>query len=202
MLLSLLKQETRSYHRILETQVDFDACLASPASWRWLLETFYGYCSPIETALFSSREVGEWLTDFRLRRRARLLSRDIEALGGDARRVPICLDLPSFDSLAERFGGLYVMEGSTLGGQIISRMAVERGYTHERGCGYFASYGDNVGPMWNTFGEQLEKYGAAHMETQAEMIQSAIETFKKFDSWITRRKCEFVGDDHRHVSKC
>lgn len=190
MLSHILKQETRCYHEALEAQVDIPACLASPQAWLWLLETFYGYCSPMETALFSSPCFCEWVPDSHLRRKAEFLSSDIEALGGDTPHVPLCPDLPRLTSVAERFGSLYVMEGATLGGQIISRMAAERGYTPGRGCAYFSSYGDDVGAMWKAFGQHLERYRAAHPETQDAIIASSIETFVKFRAWVSRRKRE------------
>lgn len=96
-------------------QIEILACRASPNAWVWLLETFYGYCCPLEAALFSSPGCGEWLPDSHLRLKSVFLSRDIEMMGGDTRRVPICPQLPRLNWVAYRFRSLYVVEGATLG---------------------------------------------------------------------------------------
>ena len=189
MLLGVIKEATRAHHNALEADLDIQACLSSRASWLWLLETFSGYWVPVEAALFAPPALAGWLPDAHLRLKSALLSRDIEALGGDAPRTSLCPELPPLTSLAEKFGSLYVLEGATLGGQIISRLASGHGYTPERGCAFFASYEGKIGPMWKTFCVQLEAYGTAHPHAHDVVVASAVETFARFGSWISRRKC-------------
>ena len=65
--------------------------------------------------------------------------------------------------IAEGIGCLYVLEGSTLGGQFILRALQERlGLSPDREARFFASYGKHVGSMWKSFGSFAEQYAATH----------------------------------------
>jgi heme oxygenase len=197
LLQQILKRETASYHSALEAEVDVVGCLGSANSWLWLLKTFYTFWTPVEARAFSPPGFGGWLPDSQDRRRAHRLHRDIEALGGNPDDLLLCTELPQLDSLARRFGCLYVMEGSSLGGQQIVKLATSCGYTAERGCSYFASYGDRVGSMWKAFVEHLDAYGTAYPEQMETAVASAIETFTKFRGWLASRKFELNGiHDH------
>lgn len=195
MLLGSLREATRASHDGLEASLDISEYLSTRESWLWLLETFFGFWVPVESKIFSPPEFSNWLPDADLRLKSVLLSGDIKALGGDPLQSEICQELPVFFSLEEKFGGLYVMEGATLGGQIISRLAAGHGYTAERGCSFFTSYGSNVGPMWKTFSAQLNEFGAAHTSSQDAVTAAAVDTFAKFDSWVSRRKRELSEND-------
>jgi heme oxygenase len=82
-----------------------------------------------------------------------------------------------------------VLEGSTLGGQIIAReIASQLGYTAENGCSFFASHGAEVGTMWNQFRKAIESYSTAHpdSETHDRVVYSADATFRVFAEWMER----------------
>lgn len=63
--------------------------------------------------------------------------------------VPACL--PEC-STAAAFGSLYVIEGSALGGQVITpRLQRDMGLSPGRGASYFHGFGDRTGGMWREF---------------------------------------------------
>jgi heme oxygenase len=58
---------------------------------------------------------------------------------------------------------LYVLEGSTLGGQILTRQIHDQlGFTPEYGCQFFSRYGPRVYEMWKTFGQKAEAFCLAN----------------------------------------
>ena len=123
-----------------------------------------------------------------IHRRAKLpwLEKDLSALGidGDAReQLPVCGELPPCDSLAEALGCLYVLEGASLGGQVISQhfqhsLALEA----NNGLAFFTSYGQETRTMWQTFGERLMVAEADEIA----VIHSASETFLTLERWLFR----------------
>lgn len=72
---------------------------------------------PTEEAL-EEAGAGALLEDWPARRRARFLRADLLAVGA---AVPIPIAAPVFSTAAEAWGGLYVIEGSRLGGALLRR---------------------------------------------------------------------------------
>lgn len=96
----------------------------------------------------------EW---YEARRRAPLAADDLEHLGAlppsstaaPAREAVRALPLRS---VAEVFGSLYVIEGSALGGQVITPMLQRNlGLVPGQGASYFHGFGDRTGAMWRDF---------------------------------------------------
>ena len=119
------------------------------------------------------------------RRRATLLERDLEAMGvpatayGDA--LPATLmdgsEVPG-DPRSIFLGRMYVMEGSTLGGQYIARHAEETlGILSGEGNSYFRGYGEATGDRWREFRAVLQALPETETET---VIASAKEMFTVF----------------------
>ena len=91
--------------------------------------------------------------------------------------------LPPFATAAEAMGSLYVLEGSTLGAQVISRR-LERllGLRDGYGYAFFRSYGREVSPMWRRFGERLAT--VSRPSTEEASIRSAQLTFARLHRWL------------------
>jgi heme oxygenase len=101
--------------------------------------------------------VAPWLEglaglDYAARRRTRQLSADLAALGV----APLASGsgagsgAPKASSRAEALGLVYVLEGSTLGGQVIRRAARAAG-TDLTGLSFLDPYGAKVGERWRAF---------------------------------------------------
>ena len=101
------------------------------------------------------REAPDWIQALLgARKRLAMLERDLDWLKAYG-EVPNSTSL-SFDSDAEFLGAMYVMEGSTLGGQLIARH-VEISLKLDSGNGYsfFQGHGSRTGPLWKEFCETL-----------------------------------------------
>jgi heme oxygenase len=182
-----LKIETRETLAELESRVDIRNRVRTKAGYRTLLETFYGVYYPLEVKLETS-EIVPWLPDVGSRMRSSSLRLDLRVLGNNRPEALPLASVPTFRSLCEKFGCLYVLEGSTLGGQLISReINSQLHYTPENGCAYFASYGAEITSMWRRFREALEAFGSANSESHDSIIHSALSTFGVFADWIDKR---------------
>ena len=91
--------------------------------------------------------------DFQARRRRALLDADLKALGETADPAP---SHPAPASLPEALGQLYVLEGSTLGGQVIRKRVLGAGDTM-RGLSFLDPYGAETGLRWKSFVGVLDR---------------------------------------------
>lgn len=90
------------------------------------------------------------LPDFQMRRKLGLLRRDLDYLGSEA---PGSVPVPAVDDGAAALGAFYVVEGATLGGQVLLPLVARTlGVDAEHGASYLASYGPAVREMWARFG--------------------------------------------------
>jgi len=190
MILAKLREQTAEQHQRLEAKLDILARLSSPQGYKSLLEQFYGFYLPLEIHLGSVMCPAGSLSNFTARRKTPLLEKDLLFLDlseRDLAELPQCQKLPTVESEAQAFGCLYVLEGATLGGQIISKYVADKlGYERERGATFFKSYGAEVRAMWCGFVQALREYATAH-DADDEVVAAAVDTFDKFDQWL------FVG---------
>ena len=164
--------------------------------YRRHLEALHGLFAPLEAEL--ARMLSGLPPELRAIERWKLplLVKDLEALGHDTAslaRLPRATWLPSLTGLPEALGCFYVLEGSTLGGQLILRH-LQRHLAEAPAGGFvfFRSYGEEVGPMWRAFGEVVSRASAAAAseEFDARVVQAAKDTFDAFTAWLSREKTD------------
>lgn len=149
----LLRRETRSEHDRIEHALAWESRVEVPEDYRlWLLQ-LHGFHRVWEPA------VAVALADpafFEPRRKLHLLRTDLRRLGATDAEIA-AIGAPSLPepltSRADALGSMYVLEGSTLGGQIIARRV--RSSLQFEPC-YHLSYGNETGRMWRSFQEKLE----------------------------------------------
>jgi len=184
-----LREATRSQHESIEARVDVLRPDLTRAEYRRLLERFYGFYVPLEAALAGAADWERLGFAFHERRKVSHLERDLLCLGltpTGLRALPRCSELPSAAGLPAALGSLYVVEGATLGGQLIARHVKPRlGLADAAGCAFFTSYGADVGRNWRALGEFLR----AQLRTGADVERAAGaagDTFAKLGSWLAR----------------
>lgn len=193
MLMQALKTETRALHEHVERNPRM-AQLMTPTltrkAYQDVLERMLGLHEPLEAHLAAhASDLPEGL-NLVARRKTNWLITDLKALGYSDDRVAALPRwggwLPS--SAAEMLGCLYVLEGSTLGGKIISKQIRRTlGISSNSGLRFFTSYGDDLGPMWKAFGNVVNAYGH-HAESKAAVIKGASATFEAMDVWLLASK--------------
>jgi heme oxygenase len=83
-------------------------------------------------------------------------------------------------NIGELIGMLYVIEGSTLGGQLISKHLVNyQGITSETGGCFFGGYGENTTALWTDFIRFSADIDGDDAQCQAAK-NSACQTFRYF----------------------
>lgn len=181
-ILERLRSETRLEHERLENDLNLLRTDLTYSSYCQILERFYGFYFPWEQKLSARLPVSLPL-DFEARRKTPKLVSDLRFLGSDPNALPLCADLPNLRTLPELLGGMYVTEGATLGGQLISRH-LERTLNLQDGLGYafFSSYGPNVGQMWREFRQLLVSVIEPVFEN--ETVVGAKNTFDSIYKWL------------------
>jgi heme oxygenase len=189
LILELLKARTRLHHERAEAALPLMDDGLTLDRYRDTLVSFLGVDLPLEERLAAQHAWSAMGFDFDRRRKTRLIDRDLIALGlsaDDVAIIPLCPDLPPVDTLPRALGALYVMEGATLGGQVIrKRLARTLGLDATDGVAFFSSYGDRVGSMWREF-RDLARRSITTPDARDDMIASAAATFDTLTSWITR----------------
>jgi heme oxygenase (biliverdin-IX-beta and delta-forming) len=168
-------------HRLRDPQLSLD-------EYGTILRILYGFYAPVEARL---GRIADWTQRglaLEERRKSPLLRHDLRALN-QRTLAPTqwCNSLPELKSVPFAIGCLYVLEGATLGGQIIAR-DVQRhlGLHAMRGTAFFSGYGPATGAMWRTFGQFVAEY-AAPLPDDAAIIAGANATFVAFEHWLNAR---------------
>jgi heme oxygenase len=184
MLSDKLKEETKHNHQVLEKAlVSQLKAIRSPQEYAGLLKLFYGYFGGLETLINEAID-NSVLTDSGQRRKTRAIANDILALGNDVPAKATGDDLPTIKNHLEALGALYVIEGSTLGGKIISKM-MQQQLSLDKGLSFFLGYGDKTEQMWDAFKQALNNQ-AQNPEQEAVVIAAANQTFLKFGEWFEK----------------
>jgi len=189
-LLLRLKTETRPHHERTEAAVRLLEPGLTVDDYRRHLELLLGFHAPLEGPLTALLDPA--LPELRMRERHKLplLEEDLRALGHDTAslaRLPRCARVPSLGALPEALGCAYVLEGSTLGGQLILRQLLRHfAGRAPGGFAYFRAYGDAVGARWRAFGEALLRASAdaASPDFDARVVEAARDTFDCFGAWL------------------
>lgn len=182
MFLPRLKRETWPQHVTIERQIDLKRVCGSRTAYAGHLARLYGFYQPLEAALWDAEAVRKAGLGNE-RSKTPLLLRDLRTLGVDMRVLPLCRALPPHDD-AQALGCLYVLEGASLGGQVITRLVQERlGIGPDDGGAFFYGYGGETAAMWESFRASLEGY-AQNPERQEAIIGSARATFDSLGSWL------------------
>ena len=165
-LLAALRAGTRDLHARSEAAFVLGGPAVTRAVYADVVErlmTFYAVAE--RTLAYWASALADCGLDLAARRKAPLLRRDLRVLGralgpgadlGAATATALGAGLPS---AAHAWGVLYVLEGATLGGQLLRRrLGPALGLTPARGLAFFAAYGDDVGPMWRAFTAALDRF--------------------------------------------
>jgi heme oxygenase len=180
-LLAQIRSATRDQHDRAERLVGLPSTLFSHIQ---TLKTFYGFIMPWESRIGGS--LASLAAELLPRQKAPLLVADLKFLGvpeSAIASIARCRHLPPIQDVPTALGSMYVFEGATLGGQVLSRRVEQHlGLSNGEGYSFYQSYGPRVGIMWRDFGQLLltntpsESFGAA--------VQSAFDTFACLGDWF------------------
>lgn len=178
----LLREATREEHAQAESIIRLPQSVDDLVHQ---LEHFYGYLHPWEHCVaitLLKHTPGLWAG----RARVACLDLDLLALGhapDHIAHLPHCRNLPNLSTLARCLGSMYVMEGSRLGGQIISAHIERRiGLANGLGYSFFRGWGSETMPRWRAFKAGLEE--SMPRDELPDAIDAARETFRTLTAWF------------------
>lgn len=172
--MALLRRTTTGHHEMIERRLDLQTRLSSVSAYRTLLERLYSFYGPLEGRLQLPARRLRGL-DLEARRKTPLLAADLRKLGSDHRAIAAARRLPQVCSPSQALGVMYVLEGATLGGKVIARIAHRRlGVVPGE---FFGAYGDEVGSRWLAFGATVEAFTGG--QPSAEMCCAALDCFEQ-----------------------
>jgi heme oxygenase len=175
-----LRRDTRAEHDAIERQLGLADASLSLDHYRRRLQQFWGFYSPLEARLIAGKDDDVAWPD---RRKSAWLAADLRALGVTPEALPRCSDLPDLPGPAAVLGCAYVLEGATLGGQILSRhVAGCLGLSTETGGRFFHGYGERTGAMWKAFTSTVRGFVARHGQEDA-IVDGAVDTFRSLRAW-------------------
>ena len=181
-----LRQVTAELHRSAERHFGLESRAWDQRAYRAMLERLWGFYAPLENALMRL----DWrrcAIRMEVRCKRAWLESDLVSLGAapeDLSRLEACGALPCLEDVPEGLGALYVVEGSTLGGQVILRTLQDILDISPRAGGlFFSSYGRGTGAMWRDYLDVMEDVARTPRAAHA-IERAAVETFAAFDHWM------------------
>ncbi len=172
-----LKAATADLHQEVENKMSavlFQDDLR-PESYQQLLAGMYSVYEDMENAVCRFPSLNELMTD---RSKLKWLESDLLFLSHQTGFTP---SRPPSDSLqveeGTAWGMMYVMEGATLGGAVISRHLANYSWVSDDCLSFFVSYGDQRGKMWKAFIDSLENFNQLNPELNPRIMEGAHNAF-------------------------
>ncbi len=152
-----LKHNTAEFHDAAEKLFSSDKIFSKTFTledYKKIINTNYLMLLHSEDKIFN-RLAENFSEKLKLNQRAKLplIEKDLSSLSLD-------IQVPShnleFADENEALGAMYVIEGSTLGGNVIAKqLSRTEGFDHVT-FNFFGCYQENTGPMWKNFKEVLD----------------------------------------------
>lgn len=185
-----MRAGTADLHVQLEKRLPFFSESLDLGHYRRLMQAYLGFYRPLEQALHASAAAPAGF-DLHGRLKSATLRADLLALGlstQDLDHLPLCQQLPAIDSTAAFLGVMYVLEGATLGGQVLRReIAARLGLDARSGAAFLDIYGADTGRHWRSFLDCLGCYPLDHQGREA-AATAARATFHSFERWLESRE--------------
>ena len=181
--LQQLRTATAAQHLALEARLPLTHTRLDLDTYKRIIEAYYGFHLPLQQSM--QRFLAPQAID-PARQKIPALIKDLHALGLSDTQIhalPQCSELPAIDSRAQLLGVMYVMEGATLGGQVLRRIIAEKlGVDADSGGEFLDVYGRDTGRLWKAFLKQLAEFDTPLHN--AEVVQAACATFGCFQTWL------------------
>ena len=199
MFLQSLRSRTAHQHSLLEQNAASKNLLDSKviaADYAVYLSILYGFVKGFENIVFPL--IKHNIADIDERRKTHLLVADLNMLGIDATGIAVIPDQffeEAYHSNATALGGMYVLEGSVLGGAFIYKhlqTTLGMDAIADKAT-YFTVYGSETGSRWKVF---LQSFCLASSGIEDEVIESASQTFSILHHWFDKKTFKLI----RHES--
>lgn len=152
-----LKQNTAEYHNAAEKLFNSEKIFNKTFTledYRKIIHTNYLMLLHSEDIIFSSLsdKFNEKL-QLNERKKLPLIEKDLSGLALENQEPSLNLE---FENEHEALGAMYVIEGSTLGGNVIAKQLSKTEGFDQVTFNFFGCYQENTGSMWKNFKEVLD----------------------------------------------
>ena len=183
LVLQELREATAENHRGLERRLPFTSSELDIHLYKRLIRAYYGFYVSLEHQLDCANWAQLAGED---RHKAGALRNDLRALGMtdiEIETLGLCSELPPLNTHAQVMGALYVIEGATLGGQILRRIAHDKLAVGEGTGGDFLDvYGSATGRMWKAYLAELSQIVVP--DERKQVVSTALAIFVCFERWL------------------
>lgn len=176
---SRLRAATRQAHEALESSLNLLDPPLRQERFRRVLVRFESFHRAWEPKV--ERLIGDdGFTSSR--RRLPHLQADLAALGAEVDQAA-APDLSYLSDAAAAWGSIYVMEGSTLGGQVISKALSGAPWLPAGGLRYFSPHGRRTAEVWRETMTAVER--GVERWGEERVISGAVSSFEALAAWVT-----------------
>ncbi len=173
-----MRSGTRQQHREIEAFIDPMKNFGSLDAYKAHVLKSWAFYLPLEADLAHL----DWAAagiDFAARRKTPLLEEDMRVLGVPCPEPGESSHPLDRTNLPFALGCLYVLEGATMGGQLITRHLATLGIGPQNGGLFFNGYGAKTGEMWKSFQTSAIEYCVTDDQI-GEAVAGAKSTFGKY----------------------
>ena len=181
----ILKEKTRDLHVLAESVLNLQS-IQTPADYTRMLRNFWNFYVNFETeARTEAADRAPFRFYFQGRAKANHLKEDLQFLTNQEPSITR-IDRWNFRdwSDAQIWGFLYVVEGSSLGGQIITKELKDRFHFEDQGLHFFGGYGNQpieTLPIGYYLQRLTHEYGAPRSPKLNALLYVLL---KKFDAAV------------------
>lgn len=182
LIIATLRAETKIHHAELDHAL-YPMIIQTTSIPRYtkLLSVFYGYFKPMQQQ-FDQFLNDDTIPGYSLRRKPSWIRNDIQQCN-EVMNAPLCHHIPVMQNRYEALGAFYVLEGSVMGGAIISKKLKDQLNIDDNCVKFFSGYGENNSSMWKDFLSVLDGIEEGSKEG-ALLINKAKDSFSTFKKWI------------------
>ncbi len=178
-----LRAATRQAHAAVEAQVGLMDDTVTVDDYRWFLAATAACAIPLEAQVASLAPAAVPIGCVE-RPRARWLTADLRTLQVEVAPPVAMAPLANW---AQAVGAAYVLEGATLGGQVLLRHLTGRLNLPDGAFSYLRSYGERSGERWRECRSYAGAFMAQSGDAEREVIAGALATFRAFTTAYAHR---------------
>ena len=198
--LQRLRSKTANSHQLIEQNRASQLLISKEVTivqYAHYLKSLYGFIHGFEKMVFPILKHNP-LLQLDERKKSHFIQADLAMLNQTAAQPNVSDEIFSthYPTAAAAFGGMYVLEGSTLGGQIISKhLSKVLGAAVAGKTTYLSAYASQTGTMWKSF-LQLLCDAAANNNNEGEIIESAVNTFSLLNNCLSDYSYQLAEDEN------
>ncbi len=196
MFIQNLRDSTATCHKQLELNSLSLALLSDTVNehiYSTYLTRLYSFVKGFEQYIYP--ELSQHFLNINHREKSLFIEEDLKALGIAFEKHTLLEEVFFRDTYSDVYlaaGAFYVLEGSTLGGQIIVKHLQKTMPASFVNAAYFSGYQQKTGSMWKEFLQQLTALPQSTLEEE-QIIRGAITTFKIIDGLLSNSNEKIIA---------